>query len=189
MISNRLPHMRLQVQNVTRDVHDALHNDAVLRQLSSPKISPAAYTTALTVFAIFYHAVERTRAQNGIFNQFSLQPECAALSKDLDRHIPTCRDLDISSTFGCLGALYVAHGASFGRNSFRANVVTQLHDHPHSFVRLGMDKGKWGDLLVAMDTGRSNADRLEIQTGAACAFSFIQDIAHAHNTRPLPPPA
>ncbi|MFL4471616.1 biliverdin-producing heme oxygenase [Tateyamaria armeniaca] len=170
--------VRRHLQRVTRDVHDALHRAPVLRQLTAPGLSVSSYNAALSVFTAFYHAVERKRVLCGAHAGFSVQAECDALSIDLNDPPVACPDLEIDSDLECLGALYVAHGASFGRNTFRANVARALPDHPHAFVRLAMDKGRWAELLATLDAaGQSEANRRQIEAGATRAFSCMWDVA------------
>lgn len=171
--------VRRHLQQVTQDVHQALHHDPVLRRLSTPGLTVGEYASALRVFAVFYNAVERERVRCGVFARFSVQCECDALWRDLGGGtVPQA--LRIRGEMECLGALYVAHGASFGRGTFRANVTKSLLGHPHSFVRLATDKGRWINLIAELDrAGQSDAQRMHIQNGATRAFSFIQGVARA----------
>lgn len=170
--------VRRHLQRVTHDTHAALHHDPVLRQLSNPGLRAGAYDTALSVFAVFYEAIERTRILCGVSDRFAVQRECAALSADLGKCRAARQSLGISDPLGGLGALYVAHGAAFGRNTFRKNVTCCLPNHPTAFVNLEVERGTWSALLAELDAQGATPDgRRAIQVGAERAFSFMQEVA------------
>lgn len=173
--------VRQHLERVTRDIHQVLHRDPVLGQLSDPGLTAMGYTAALSVFGAFYHGIEQARVRLGVFDRFALSLECDALSTDLRCEMSSHRGFATDNALELLGALYVAHGAAFGRNTFRKNAVHALPNHSHYFVRLVADVERWKDLVAALDAaGQSPSERDHIQNGATHAFSFIHTLACRH---------
>lgn len=85
--------VRQHLAGVTRDIHEALHNDPVLSALSAPTLTPANYRAALKVFFVFYQSVERKRVALASHDDFALHDECSALSRDLGGCTPDAPDL------------------------------------------------------------------------------------------------
>lgn len=159
----------------TRQVHDALHNDPVLSKLTSPELTADEYHAALAAFGAFYGAVESARRRLGLFERFSLRRECEALARDLDIPKPPPADMGLANEPQLLGALYVAHGASFGRNAFRGNVLGVVKGHAHHFVSLRPEPGLWHDLVSRLESaGQSEEALAQMRAGAECTFSYMQ---------------
>ncbi|MEO1363804.1 MAG: hypothetical protein AAFU86_08525 [Pseudomonadota bacterium] len=179
--------VRQHLARVTRDIHEALHNDPVLSVLSAPTLTPATYRAALQVFSVFYQSVERKRVALACCDDFALQDECSALSRDLGGCAPDAPDLSLSNGMQLLGALYVAHGASFGRGTFRANVTRRLPDHSHTFVGLRTDARRWQTLVATLeDAGQDATNLRHIQTGATRAFAYVDRAARGMNVPDRP---
>lgn len=167
---------RAHLSNCTRDIHTALHHDPVLSRLIEPSITHNEYMRALSAFAIFYTTIEAQRKALNIWPQFSLEAECAALREDLATVVPVYgRKFEVSSNAAALGALYVAHGAAFGRAGMRANCITRLPHVSHSFLRLSNRPNQWRSLIDALDSFAVEhvaLDRLE--EGATAAFQLMK---------------
>ena len=175
--------VRQHLARVTYDIHEALHHDPVLSVLNAPALTSRAYHAALTVFCMFYHSVERERLRLGAHDVYALHDECAALLRDLDGRTPDAPDLSLPNDMQLLGALYVAHGASFGRGTFRANVTRLLPDHSHAFVSLRTEARRWKMLVAVLeDAGQDAAALRHIQTGATRAFAYVDRAARSLDT-------
>ena len=73
-----------------------------------------------------------------------------------------------------MGALYVAHGAAFGRNTMRANVTTMLPKAPQNFMRLQVPTNRWRKLNATLTAiGQDVYERRRVISGANGAFSLI----------------
>lgn len=179
MDGNRIvqPSVRHDMADVTRQIHNTLHEDAVLGRLISPQISKAEYVCALTVLSRFYHAVEEHRNRFGVFDRFSLQAECTALQSDLGATTPA-GDLELETADEVLGALYVAHGASFGRSLFCRNVKTALAGCPQRFVALKVCKTSWRALLAELECFSAKSSRRDrLFSGALRSFQAVEDLS------------
>jgi heme oxygenase len=168
----------------TRAVHEALHHDPVLSRLAQPGVPEADYRDALTAFSAFYRAVERVREEVQLWPQFSLHAECAALEQDIGPRDAARMDRRLftgpARHAAVLGALYVAHGAGFGRASMRANVLCALPHLPHHFLRLPTSPTRWRALVAALEaTSAEASDLAAARSGAALAFATMRDAAVA----------
>ncbi|MFK7868607.1 MAG: hypothetical protein AB8B58_05130 [Roseobacter sp.] len=171
------PSVRQEVADVTRQIHNTLHKDAVLSRLMSPQISEAEYFRALTVLSHFYYAVEKHRKRFEVFDRFSLQAECTALQVDLGATTPA-GDLKLDTADAVLGALYVAHGASFGRTLFCRNVKTALAGSSHRFVALKVCKTSWRALLAELEHFSAQSCRRDrLFSGALRSFQAVEQLS------------
>lgn len=169
------PTVRDYLASSTRQGHEALHKDPVLSKLTSPDLTADEYRAALAAFGAFYGAVERARRRLGLFERFSLRRECEALARDLDITNPPQGDMGLANEPQLLGALYVAHGASFGRNTFRANVMGVVKGQQHHFVSLRPAPELWQDLINRLESaGQSEEALAQMRAGAELAFSCMQ---------------
>ncbi len=166
---------RAYLASSTRQVHDALHNDPLLSKLTSPNLTAREYRAALAAFGVFYFAIEAERKRFGAFEQFSLYRECEALTRDLNTRFPSPPPISVANDAELLGALYVAHGASFGRNTFRANILRATPGLQHHFVSLQTMPHLWGKLVDKIETNCEPEGALEqMRTGAERSFAYIQ---------------
>ena len=163
--------VRASVAADTRALHEALHAHPVLRLLTSRDLNNAAYTSALNGFYALYASVEAERARIDIWPDLALGRERNALLADLG--VPSVHPQAdwLGSSSALLGALYTAHGAAFGRSSFRANVIACLPDAPHTFMRLRTAKSQWRCLLDRMEARAHR--KQEIAEGARMAFALL----------------
>ncbi len=175
-VDDRLkPTARAYLASSTRQVHEALHHDPALSKLTSPELTVEEYRAALAAFGAFYGAIEGARQRIGVFERFSLRRDCEALTRDLDTPAPLRSDISLACELQILGALYVAHGASFGRNAFRANVLETVKGKKHHFVSLKPATGLWRDLINRLErAGQSEEALAQIRAGAELAFSYMQ---------------
>ena len=170
--------MRTELMRATQDIHHALHSDPVFACLMDPQLTAHQYARALSVFAEFYGAIERARSSHSHFQELNLTAECTALSYDVGPLNGPASQFDIRGREELLGALYVAHGAAFGRNSMRANVASQLPELPHHFLNLPMQSNRWRSLKENLErTGTDVLTRQRIVCGANAAFSFIAQLS------------
>lgn len=170
--------VRGHLAHVTHDIHQALHLDPVLSRLMHPDLTASGYVDALAVFADLYTAVEGARQRMQVFPDLSLARECRSLRMDLTRNRRALPDaprwLHLECEGRVLGALYVAHGASFGRNSMRANILNTLPCQSHRFVGLAPDAGVWKTLLGALSQhGQDPAHLRRIEDGARLTFELV----------------
>lgn len=181
---------RRYLAQITYDVHQALHHDPVLSQLLDPMISPERYTRALSVFAHFYQVVEELRVAQGVYLPFSLEADCAALDRDLIelrvKALATNKSpLQFESDAAMLGGLYVAHGASFGRNAMRKSLQTALPELSHHFFQRRLQGDTWNALLQAVEVVGERR-RKELAEGAEHAFKYVKMLCVAQNTVEAP---
>lgn len=171
----------------TRSLHEALHHDPVLSRLTAQDIQAEEYSRALGVLGAFMTAVEAARQQHALFEAFTLAPVVAAVTADLAPAAPPLADLTLSDRAELLGALYVAHGASFGRRVFRKSVMAALPHMPHSFVSLHTPAAQWQDLVAELETtGRDPQQRAALLRGAQAAFACVRQLCHAAALSPDP---
>lgn len=158
----------------TQDLHDALHHDVVLSRLTAADITPQCYCAALSVLQAFYLAVERARTQADLWQWLSLDAVCTGLHEDLGPPVLTGQTLTFASEEELLGGLYVAHGASFGRSSFRANITDRLPQMPQAFLTLRLEKPLWRALMALLEARGSNRPAgQDIERGAAKSFAHV----------------
>lgn len=170
--------VRAQIALSTRDLHEALHHDPVLGRLTAPDITPRCYRTALRVLQVFYEAVEEARQRADVWPDLSLQTVCAQLRADVSPHCAAETPLIYETEEALLGGLYVAHGASFGRSSFRANVARALPDMPQAFISERLGKATWQSLVARMERCGCDAPAAErIEQGAAQSFAFVAAVS------------
>lgn len=165
--------VRARIAAATGPIHQALHGDPVLGALTRADLAPPTYRAALAVFCTFYQGVEREQHRMGAWPEFGLGAECQALVADLGAAAPPT-DLRFGNGAALLGGLYVAHGASFGRGSFRANVARALPEASQVFVRLRSDPATWRALVAAMeDMGADPQGFADLANGARSAFGAV----------------
>ncbi|WP_299686509.1 hypothetical protein [uncultured Tateyamaria sp.] len=173
--------VRKHLAHVTDDVHQALHHDPLLSRLMNPGLTASDYADALAVFHGLYAAVERARTQMDVYPEFSVHRECHSLEQDL-RHRDGPSLGSPRFRLGCehavLGALYVAHGAAFGRNSMRSNILHALPQRRHHFVGLSPSADLWTSLLKELDMrGQVSADLVRIEQGADRTFAYVSRLS------------
>lgn len=170
--------VRAHVALSTRDLHAALHEDAVLGRLTAQDITPQCYRLALGVLQAFYVCVERERSRQDVFPQLSLMEVCAALQSDIGQTTLPTPKLSFVGQDELLGGLYVAHGASFGRSSFRANIADKLSYLPQTFLNLTIEKKLWRSLVAVMEErGGTPAVAQSIEAGAAKSFAEVAQLS------------
>lgn len=167
--------VRSHVADQTRAIHNALHENAVLRQLTAPDITQPQYRHALRVLSCFYNAVERERQRTAEWHGFALGAECSALARDLGENSDPAISLSFENRFELLGGLYVAHGASFGRTQFRRNLEQALPDVSRHFVDLRMNKDVWRSLTSRMEEdGQAETTLKAMVSGASRSFHAVE---------------
>ncbi|WP_195819052.1 hypothetical protein [Roseobacter sp. MH60115] len=170
--------VRAHIALTTRDLHEALHHDPVLGRLTAPDITPRCYQTALRVLQCFYEAVEKARRRAGAWPDLSLQSVCAHLLTDVGPPCAVETELRFDTEEALLGGLYVAHGASFGRSSFRANIAQALPGVSQAFISERLDKETWRSLVALMERrGRDTAAAERMEQGAAQSFAFVAAVS------------
>ena len=173
--------VRGHLAQVTADVHQALHNDPVLSRLSDPMLTASQYADALGVFCATFHQIEDARAHMQVHPRLTLSDECRALARDLGPAPRTSlhnAPLRLEDGHMVLGALYVAHGAAFGRNTMRKTVRTCLPHHSHAFMSLRPCPDTWRALLHTLQREGQSAGGLDrIEAGAVRAFEHVATLS------------
>lgn len=168
---------RKTLVQATQDQHDALHRDPVLARLAARDVTHGEYITALLVIFDFFQGVETARQRLRCSPQFSLQPECKALSADLGYPLRTTFEPHPASNTEMLGWLYVAHGAAFGRAILRRNIETVLPHAPVRFLSLRAPLTTWKALLSELEeAGHCILRQLDIKHGAQAGFAAAADL-------------
>ncbi|MBY5933946.1 biliverdin-producing heme oxygenase [Tateyamaria omphalii] len=176
--------VRGELIHATRKIHDALHGDPLLACLTRSNLTAHAYERALSVFAQFYFAMETARDDTDLFPEFGLKAECLALKRDVPSATLRVHRFSVQGRPELMGALYVAHGAAFGRNSMRANVVSMLPNAPHHFLRCPTPSHRWSTLTSRLEQiGHDACARKRMIRGADQAFSFIAEISKLEQSR------
>ncbi|ARE41974.1 hypothetical protein RGUI_3833 [Rhodovulum sp. P5] len=169
--------MRTRLKALTGDIHESLHHDPLLSRLIHPDVTATQYCCALQVFARFYDAVETARRTLQCWPDFALSQEVAALRFDTAEcsapspkgelpSYPTPEDV--------LGALYVAHGANYGRSQFRKTVSVALPDARRRFIEMKTAPEIWRALVETLDREASIAGHAPmIERGAVTAFAHV----------------
>ncbi|MEM0923469.1 MAG: biliverdin-producing heme oxygenase [Pseudomonadota bacterium] len=177
--------MRQRLAEATRAAHEALHLHPLLSKLTAPAITLAEYLACLEVNRCFYREIERSRRDCDAHPQLSLAQECDALDADLRTHEPCrfraeLRSLDLAEL---LGALYVAHGARFGRSMIARMLQGLPQERPMAFFGQRSQPDQWRDLLTRLDDAadQPGAERRMI-AGAETAFVFMADLADEAET-------
>ncbi len=170
--------LRRALAQSTRARHEALHRHPVFARLLAPDLSQPEYAASLRVMLTFLVAVEAARSRVGAFPALGLAAAVAALRRDLgdgaDRSI---RMLDATAAPSVLGALYVAHGAQFGRQVIGRAVGVALPNVRHHYFQAHADTGAWHCLLSTLNTYPGQAAAERICDGAVSAFDFVAQLA------------
>lgn len=176
------PITRQALADATRDVHLALHRDPLLSRLLDASLQIKEYHAALSAFAVFYGTVEAGRRSFGLWPDYSLKAECAALAQDLNTEELLHEMPDYVCHLQLLGGLYVAHGSAFGKRVFGKIVQSALPDHSHCFVRQSADLGLWRALLHTIEAqGAQKKTVTALQTGARQSFELMQALTRQYN--------
>lgn len=183
-VSSSLPRpfqlVRSRLVEDTQVAHNALHMDPVLSGLVSAKLSPERYYNALRVFLDFYQTIEIERRRHGLWPCYRLASTVSALRNDLSMAIPNELPLCLADHKEVLGALYVGHGAAFGRNIIRRNVKKTLAEANIQFLEQMPDPLVWQNLCNDLEAqGASPEGYAALWKGAVKAFSLIGYLAKA----------
>jgi heme oxygenase len=175
-----LPSVRAQLLAATSSVHEALHRDALLGRLLRSDMSLSEYVATLRVFHGFFGSVEAERCRMGCWQTFSLDAIIGALTADLGNHQTHTAQWRLETSLEVLGALYVAHGASFGRNVFRRNIEYALPAAPQAFLDLPGPARPWVELTDLLEVLGQTSESFEgLKTGAERAFALVSSLARA----------
>lgn len=176
----KLKSVRAHVAAQTKAIHEELHCNPVLSRLTAPDVTGDEYLMAIKVLSSFYHAVEGERLRFNHWDRFELTAECRALRNDLPGQKPIPAKLEYANQFELLGGLYVAHGASFGRGSFRKNLRDALPGMSQVFVSQRLRKTIW--LLLTNNMERCGQDAIQLQdlqNGALRSFETVAWVSRA----------
>lgn len=172
---------RQHLARATRDVHEALHVHPLLSRMVAPQLPMQTYLACLEAQFAFYDCVETTRQTHGHWDKFNLAAARDALRADIGTpRLKPLSKLPPHSHGQVLGALYVAHGAQFGRAQMRANIAKVLPTAPNEFFGTRSDPLLWRELTNALE---ESSDLPALMEGARVAFRLMQtaaDMALAH---------
>jgi heme oxygenase len=165
-----------------------LHRHALLSRLLQPDISLPEYVAVLRVFRAFFRSLEAERCRMGCWGNLSLDAVVSALNEDLGNDQRQCAHWQLETSVELLGSLYVAHGASFGRNVFRRNIEQVLPGAPRAFLRLSGPAEPWMEITALLETcGQTPTSFEAIKTGAEKAFALVASLAGAERRHPGQP--
>ncbi|MEO0372491.1 MAG: biliverdin-producing heme oxygenase [Pseudomonadota bacterium] len=158
--------------------HQALHDHPLFSKLVSEALAAEEYSACMEAQLRAFRAIEAAREGLNAHAGFTLAPQIAALSEDLQHPDPSDDALDLRTADEVLGALYVAHGSQFGRAVIRRAVQANLPGEPRAYFDLPTDAAGWRAFLQAMeatDPGQSGA----VLRGATLAFELMHVEADA----------
>lgn len=165
---------------MTRPIHEALHRDFLLGRLLHPNVSLAEFLAALRVLHSFFRSVEVERCRMKRWRSLSVAAVVRALDDDLDSTADHAVHWRLENPMELLGGLYVAHGASFGRNVLRGNITRALPEVPQAFLQLSGPVRQWAELTAALeDFGQAPGAFEGIRLGADKSFALVASLAAA----------
>ena len=169
------PSVRRWLAEATRAEHEKAHRIGNLSRLTDETLTEAEYHAALTVLARLFTAIEAHRRTLSVWPQFSLENVCRALRSDLcDAPVPAAK-IDLATRAHVLGALYVVHGAGFGRMVIARSVKTALPHLRHRYVQMHMDPDTWRLLCAELErVTLTQRVRRELYLGAMRTFRLAQ---------------
>ncbi|MEM1272262.1 MAG: biliverdin-producing heme oxygenase [Pseudomonadota bacterium] len=174
--------IRKRLADDTRAAHEGLHVHLLLAQLTRPSLEPETYLACLRANLGFYSGLEAARQASGLLSAFHLRREEDALLEDLgtDTRKPGIPfDYQDDPDF-MAGALYVAHGAQFGRKLIAKSVKHSNPNAPVSFFALPADRAVWRQLLQKMERSGQTPERYtRLLAGANTAFDLMRCCADA----------
>ncbi|MEL7312499.1 MAG: hypothetical protein AAFN07_13390 [Pseudomonadota bacterium] len=186
--------VRARLSDATGDVHESLHvHPLSLALLNQP--TPTIVRATMTAARRFYAALESARDARGCWDVLQLSPHLDALQNDLgSEHLDTNPvALALDSDAAILGALYVAHGAQFGRQQIRGQMLRRGLDAIPAYYTMSVDRTTWHALLDALEVTGTSADGFDaLYQGAMAAFTAYRqslDLATPYKHRNVHSPS
>ncbi|MEO1327355.1 MAG: biliverdin-producing heme oxygenase [Pseudomonadota bacterium] len=188
------PVVRKALNAATRDLHEALHVHPVSLALLE-RAEPRALHTLLLANLRFTSELEAARERASCWRDLSLAEPRDALRRDLPQHDADSGPppLDYTDADALLGALYVAHGAQFGRQQLRTAIEAGESTRLPEYFTLPIDQVAWRRLLTELEENGAEPERFRTMVaGAKAAFRHYRaalDAAtpyrrqHAHSPR------
>ena len=160
--------VRSQVSEKTTQHHAALRASPVMKRLESAQLSHDEYLNLLDRFLSFYIAAESRRVALGCFPGHSLIPDICLLSADtgiIPEDLPQMPT--VTDKWGCLGMLYVLHGARFGAKMLQTTICTQFPAVPHHFIAQEQTPHQWRLIVLQMENAAHDHARIDAMTRSA----------------------
>ncbi|MEM6819824.1 MAG: biliverdin-producing heme oxygenase [Pseudomonadota bacterium] len=165
----------------TRDLHQALHVHPVSLALLE-RAESGAVRTLLRANLRFTSTLEAARETACCWSDLSLAAPRDALRRDLPDQDADCESPppDYQNADALLGALYVAHGAQFGRQQLR-NAIEAGESKPlPEYFTLPIDQAAWRRLLTELEENGADPERFRTMVaGAKAAFRHYREALDA----------
>lgn len=161
-------------------LHDSLHNHAMLREGSQTFKNLRGVQQILVVFLILFEKIESSRLKLDLDNQYSLSDEISALCEDLiEVEIPILnRKFALYTEREVLGALYVAFGSNFGKSSLASRFNACKEAYPVNFIHKKPNVSLWRSLCNRLNDSVNNMSEYdELKFGAHTAFCAFKEMA------------
>lgn len=167
---------RKRLQQATQQDHLALHAHPAFVRLLAADLTQAELDCANTLHLKAFTAIEAARARLGVWHNLTLCRAIDALQADIGQADVGVVDLGLNTSSQTLGALYVAHGSSFGAKVIERNLRAAL---PAASITFYAQKSKttWQKLVLTLDV-LSAREVDEAVGGALSTFGWYLD-AHA----------
>lgn len=141
---------RKRLQQATQTDHLALHAHPAFVRLLAPDLTQGELDCANALHLRAFRAIEAARDTLGVWEDLSLRGAIRALQADIGNRDFEEVDLGLRTSAQTLGALYVAHGSSFGAKVIGRNLRAVL---PEASVAFYAQKSKtaWQKLILTLD--------------------------------------
>lgn len=175
---NEFASVRSFLSSQTHEQHQALHDHALFSKLLSEDLTVEMYLACIEAQHQTFQVIESERDRLGVFEDFSLARQVAAMARDLGREDPTHATLSKGGPPAVLGALYVAHGSQFGRTVIHKALLEHLPTLPHHYFGLPQQPKLWRVFLQAVEA-TAPEDAQSLLNGANEAFALMHREANA----------
>lgn len=169
--------MRRFLEQETRPDHERLHTHPLLSRLMEDGLDLQTYISCLKAHLDFTNwALRATQPYLPAAQLVGLKRSAERLANDIaERPVTsTCATSGITCHSSALGALYVAEGARFGRQTISTTLAGTLPNAPRSYFAAPSTPQSWTALLNDLET---RADPRTALGGATAAFRTMETCA------------
>ena len=173
--------VRARLAADTREAHESLHVHPLSLALQA-RPNQQVVTANLLAARCFGVGLEHRRAALGVWTELTLAPALTLLEEDLGATPPDpgCSSLRLAPV-EMLGALYVAHGAQFGRRQLAQCLTRAAFGPVPAYYRCPPDLATWRALADLLEmAGAAAGGYPALRAGALTAFNrYREALDHA----------
>lgn len=161
---------RKYLQKATEADHLALHAHPAFARLLEADVTQPELDQANTLHLTAFKAIETARETLHVWEDLTLRNAITALQADIGQQDIEHIDLLLDTRAQTLGALYVAHGSSFGGNVIGRNLRAAL---PEASIEFYAQKSKttWQKLVLTLEA-LTGAEVEDAVVGAQSTFGW-----------------